>query len=138
VKCRARLNVCLDGQYKLLHRWLVVPVSDDVETLHHGNAGLKHGRQLSCEQRDVFRGDLPAALEELRFLAHSFGKHALASQVRLYGGFRDREHFALDLLAPLVGTFPDVRELLCRGNLRHVSLPEQYRSSDERGYSVVH
>ena len=51
----AGLDVGLDGEHQLLHRRLVVAVADDVEALHHRDAGLQHRRELAREQRDVLR-----------------------------------------------------------------------------------
>ncbi len=65
----AGLDVRLDGQHQLLHRRLVVADADDLERLHHRDAGGQHRGELAAEDRDVFGGDLAFALEELALLA---------------------------------------------------------------------
>src|SRR5690606_29893537 len=140
VQRRSRFDVCLDRQHQLLPRRFVVAVADDVEALHHWDAGLQHRRQLTCEQRDVLGRDLLPALEELHFLAHLLGEHALTAQVGFDLRFRHREHLALDALAPLVRAFPDERKLLCGCELCHLYF---LRCCSQQivlcsGYSTVH
>ena len=118
----AGLDVAFDRQHQLLHRRLVVAVADDVEALDHRDTRLQHRGELAREQRDVLGGDLLAALEELHFLAHALGEHALAAQVGFDGRLGHREHLALDALALLVGAFPDEGELLSRSYLSHGSV----------------
>ena len=77
----ARLDVGLDRQHQLLHGRLVVADADDLEGLHHRDAGGEHGGELAGEDRDVFGGDLAFALEELALLADLGGGDALPAQV---------------------------------------------------------
>ena len=132
VQGRACLDIRLDGEHQLLHRRLFMSVADDVEALHHRNAGLEHGRELTREESDVLGLDLLAALEELRLLLHPFRQHALTSQVGLHGGFRSGEHLALDAFALLVGAFPDELELLSGSYLGHGYCPELIDRSIQR------
>ena len=59
----AALDVGFDVQHEFLHRRLFVPVADDLEGLHHGDACRHHGRKLPAEYGDVFVGDLATASE---------------------------------------------------------------------------
>src|SRR5699024_4790155 len=79
------LDIRLHRQNELLHRWLVVAISDYVETLHHRDTRLKHRRELSREERNVFRRDFLAAFEKLRLFPYSLRENALTAQIRFYG-----------------------------------------------------
>ena len=55
VQRAAAFDVGLDVQHQLLHGWLFVAVADDLEGLHHRNAGGHHGGELAAEDCDVLR-----------------------------------------------------------------------------------
>ena len=108
----AGLDVGLDRQHQLLHRGLVVADTDDLERLHHRDARSEHRGQLAGEDRDVFRGDLAFALEELAFLLDLGRGNALPSEIRAHLHFGLGQAPPLDAVALAVLAFPQERELL--------------------------
>ena len=107
VQRAAALDVRLDVEHQLLHRGLLVAVADDLEGLHHGNAGRHHGGELPAEYRDVRGVDLAAAAEQLLALRLDPGRgDALAAQIGAQRRLVHREGLAADLVAALVLAFP--------------------------------
>ncbi len=116
----ASLDVALDRQYELLHGRLVVADADDLERLHHRNAGIEHRGELAGEQRDILGGDLAFALEQVRLFADPGRGDALLAQVRSNLNFVTRKAPAFETIAFLVFAFPEEGRLLGYGKFGHV------------------
>ncbi len=116
----AGLDVRLDGQHQFLYGRLVVADADDLEGLHHRDAGGEHRRELAGKDRNVLGRYLAVALEQAAFLAHPRRRDALASQrcaqVELVPG----QAPALDAVAFLVLAFPEIGKLLYCDRSGHV------------------
>ena len=103
----AGLDVTLDREHQFLHGRLVVAHADDLERLHHRDAGIEHRGQLPGEERDVLRRDLALALEHRRFFANTRRRDALLAQVGAHIHLVAREPTSLDAVALLVLAFPE-------------------------------
>jgi hypothetical protein len=81
-------------------------VADDLEGLHHGNAGGHHGGELAAEHRDVLGVTLPPDLNAevwvlTRVAATPWRRRSARSAAR------SRQRFAAHLVAALVLAFPE-------------------------------
>ena len=117
----AGLDVRLDGEHELLHRRLVVADADDLERLHHRDAGREHGGELAAEERDVLALDLAVGLEEMPFLADLGDGDPLPPQVGAQLRLVLGQAAALDAIALAVLALPEEGELLACNCLSHVS-----------------
>src|SRR5258708_17831348 len=102
-------------------------VADDLEGLHHRDAGRHHGRELTGKYGDVLRLRLPTAPHPALGFDAS-GCDALTSQVRTQCLFVRGKRLAANLMAALVLTFPDELDvfLSCRCGYRHKSDPRSH------------
>src|SRR5262249_36600101 len=131
VERRAAFDISLDVEHQLLHCRLVMPVADDFERLHQRNAGGEHGGELAAEDRDVFRLDLAAALEERALLADLDRDDSLAAQVGAQSLLTGGETSPLELVALLVLAHPVELDVFAdrRCALRHEQMSSMRPSS---------
>src|SRR4051812_17816654 len=102
----SRLDVAFDIQYELLHCWLVIAVADDLECLHHGDAGREHRGELTAEYRDIARVDFAAPAESLRLFADPRRRDSLPTQLGAQGRLIGSEALTFDARAALILAFP--------------------------------
>ena len=114
----ARLDVGLDRQHQLLHRRLVIADADDLERLHHRDAGAEHRGELAAKIAMSSGVTLPSRLKELAFLADLGRGDTLPAQVGTHLHLVLGETASLDLVSLPVLAFPDRRGTACRQRLQ--------------------
>ena len=104
----AALDARFDVEHQLLHRWLFVTVADDLECLHHRDAGGHHGGELTAEHGDIFVGDLAAGPKRIALRFYARGGNALTPQIGAQRGFIGGKGLAANLVSALVLAFPKI------------------------------